>query len=510
MRFERLISLLTVLVLLLSGIAATGVSEGSFSLPADYLYTAETDGGIEIVGYEGGFSSFAIPSVIDGKNVVSIAEGAFDDAMGLQYLRIPPTVLRIAPMAFGNEPIVKLIVSKDSFAQEYAVSKNMLYEVSFEMETDGFWEYTVKAGDLDFASLTENEWVTIWKAFRTAGGYIEADADYSQDKMAGSNYVTDNFKGGALIGFDDKGGFSVKVNGGLSGSEEELRFLMRVDENGYEMTLPENGKTTWKLSDWKGELDNGGFVLLSTLMDDECEEQLSIFINTLIAMLKEKQVLTEGDGEYLVNCGMNDFAKALGESFSEMSMNPLFLNAVKDAPMFEKMGLTDSGSHLFISQYLARLSGRLNDLGASESFSHAYISLKRDGNIVIELGEVFTLRYIVNRTYSKINGYSVQIQCEKPKFFIEYEGQYENPGELDSEISFMFENEKANEKTTGKFKGFITPSEDGQSVYQDLFMTASVDRLNNRLSVGSKGIAISATVKASFAVKPGLIMLENG
>lgn len=109
---KRLISTIITIIMLLtfnpllptqaSTTMITGVHV-QMVIPTDssyFKYKSVSENGVEITGYTGTDVNVVIPSVIDGKNVVSIGEWAFMDCSSITEVIIPESVVEIKAQAF--------------------------------------------------------------------------------------------------------------------------------------------------------------------------------------------------------------------------------------------------------------------------------------------------------------------------------------------------------------------------------------------------------------------------
>ena len=94
--------LLTASVIAMAAIILLVVLRFTDNRLADFTYFTQEDGTITIEGYSGDPTKLEIPDEIDGKKVVSIAEGAFTAQMKLEEITLPETVTEICPRAFAD------------------------------------------------------------------------------------------------------------------------------------------------------------------------------------------------------------------------------------------------------------------------------------------------------------------------------------------------------------------------------------------------------------------------
>lgn len=94
--------LLTASVIALSAIILLVVLRFTDNTLAEFSYFTLEDGTVTIEGYSGDPSKLEVPETIDGKKVVSIAEGAFTAQKKLRKITLPETITEIGPRAFAD------------------------------------------------------------------------------------------------------------------------------------------------------------------------------------------------------------------------------------------------------------------------------------------------------------------------------------------------------------------------------------------------------------------------
>lgn len=94
--------LLTASVVAMAAIILMVVLRFTDNRLADFTYFTLEDGTVTIEGYSGDPTKLEIPAEIDGKKVVSIAEGAFTAQTKLEKITLPDSVTEIGPRAFAD------------------------------------------------------------------------------------------------------------------------------------------------------------------------------------------------------------------------------------------------------------------------------------------------------------------------------------------------------------------------------------------------------------------------
>ncbi len=99
------------------GLEAAVVASPAGGIPAELTFEPE-GGGIRIVRFRGLFHAgeLAVPSLINGKPVTSIAPGAFSDVAGLTRVRLPPGIRAIGAGAFARTPDLEEVLLPASAA----------------------------------------------------------------------------------------------------------------------------------------------------------------------------------------------------------------------------------------------------------------------------------------------------------------------------------------------------------------------------------------------------------
>lgn len=93
----------------------------------DYRYTLQPDGTAAIVKYTGSASELSIPDTLDGYAVTAIGNEAFRLRQHLLIVSIPDGVTSIGDRAFYGCSSFTLIVSCDSWAEEWCKDNGMDY-----------------------------------------------------------------------------------------------------------------------------------------------------------------------------------------------------------------------------------------------------------------------------------------------------------------------------------------------------------------------------------------------
>lgn len=75
-----------------------------------YLTRAVTEATVEITAYQGTDANVVVPSVIDGKTVVGIAEGAFKEKEQITSVTLPANISTVPEYAFAECPALKNVV----------------------------------------------------------------------------------------------------------------------------------------------------------------------------------------------------------------------------------------------------------------------------------------------------------------------------------------------------------------------------------------------------------------
>ena len=94
--------LLTASVVAMAAIILLVVLRFTDNRLADFAYFTLEDGTITIEGYSGDPRKLEVPDEIDGKQVTSIAEGAFTAQTKLEEIILPETITEIGPRAFAD------------------------------------------------------------------------------------------------------------------------------------------------------------------------------------------------------------------------------------------------------------------------------------------------------------------------------------------------------------------------------------------------------------------------
>ena len=103
--------LLTVSVIAMAVIILLVVLRFTDNRLAEFSYFTLEDGTVTIEGYSGDPTKLEVPAEIDGKKVVSIAEGAFTAQTKLNSITLPETVTEIGPRAFADCKSLKSITA---------------------------------------------------------------------------------------------------------------------------------------------------------------------------------------------------------------------------------------------------------------------------------------------------------------------------------------------------------------------------------------------------------------
>ena len=89
---------------------------------------AENEGGVTVTGYTGSDTDVNIPSMIDGKKVISIGAHAFIDCTSLTSVTIPDSVTSIGDHAFNGCTGLTVTGKVGSYAETYAKENDILFK----------------------------------------------------------------------------------------------------------------------------------------------------------------------------------------------------------------------------------------------------------------------------------------------------------------------------------------------------------------------------------------------
>lgn len=116
-------------------------------------------------------TSASVPSKVNGITIWSINERALDECNKIQKLRMPKTIIDIEAGTFDNCDNVILSVHEDSFAYQYAIENNILYELIQAIIGDVFCDESVNSKD----SIKLSQYLAKWSVDLTSDEMISAD-----------------------------------------------------------------------------------------------------------------------------------------------------------------------------------------------------------------------------------------------------------------------------------------------------------------------------------------------
>ncbi|MDD2647406.1 MAG: leucine-rich repeat protein [Eubacteriales bacterium] len=106
---------------------AIGEEEKQEYKSGNYTFTLDENGNAEITGWNGKADTLTIPSTLDGHTVTAIGDFTFNFCYSLASITIPDSVTSIGERAFYSCPLSKVIVTKGSYAAEWAKNNNLPY-----------------------------------------------------------------------------------------------------------------------------------------------------------------------------------------------------------------------------------------------------------------------------------------------------------------------------------------------------------------------------------------------
>ena len=143
-----------------------GEIPGSTETAAQYFAYSEVEGGVAITGYniEGG-TDVVIPSDIDGKKVVAIADFAFQDNQ-LTSVTIPEGITSVGYGAFSSNQLTSVIIPNSvTSIGRYAFSSNQLTSVTIPDSVASIGFYAFYKNQLTSVTIGNNVASIGWSAF---------------------------------------------------------------------------------------------------------------------------------------------------------------------------------------------------------------------------------------------------------------------------------------------------------------------------------------------------------
>ncbi len=183
MSIKKIFTALTALAAALLACIAVSVSAGA-ATSGDYRYDVLADGTVKITGYNGYDTKLVIPSVIDGKNVTSIGDRAFQNKSSITSVTIPEGVISIGNEAFARcsqLSEVKLPISAETIGNYTFAYCGNLTEINIPRCVTYIGEGAFFSGNIKKVWLTSSlEYIGCYAFYQSEIDYVYFAGTYSE------------------------------------------------------------------------------------------------------------------------------------------------------------------------------------------------------------------------------------------------------------------------------------------------------------------------------------------